>query len=298
MTTVATGIERILSMLQSGNRELVNTLSAAISDTSTTTFTVTYPLRGIQLGATVAIDTELMYVATEPDEATKTVTVIRGYGGSTAATHSNGAQVVVNPKFPRGDIFNAINSSLDALSSEGLYTMKTVDLTYTGNTVAYDLTSVTSVSDVYEIRYKTLGSTKEWMHVPQSEWHLQRHASTSDFASGFALVVDGYVDQGQTLRVVYKAPFTQATATSDDLQTACLLPSTANELLYVDAAISLVYPREVKRNFTDSQGDTRRAGEVPPGAVGGSAARWEAKRARLLAGEKRVLARKYPQVRY
>jgi hypothetical protein len=129
-------------------------------------------------------------------------------------------------------------------------------------------------------------------------WHLQRIASTSDFASGFALVIDGYVDQGRTVRVVYKAPFTRATATTDDLATTCKLPSTANELLYLTAAVSLVYPREIKRNFTETQGDTRRANEVPPGANLGAARGWEAKRLSLLNGEIRRLQRKFPVVRY
>ena len=38
---------------------------------------------------------------------------------------------------------------------------------------------------------------------------------------------------------VIVSPFTRATATSDDLQTACGLPATANDLLYLDAAISI-----------------------------------------------------------
>lgn len=297
MTTVAVGIERILAMLQSGNREEINLLNGAISSTSATTFTFSYDLRGIQPGAVLGVDTEQVYVSPETDATNKTATVIRGYAGTTAATHANGAQVVVNPKFPRSAIFDAINDSLDTLSSEGLFKMSTVDLTYVGNTLAYDLTSVTDVSDVYEVRYKELGSTKEWKHVPRDGWHLQRHASTSDFASGFALVVDGYVAQGQTLRVVYKAPFTRATATSDDLQTTCGLPSTANDLLYLDAAIRLVYPTEIRRNFTASQGDTRRAGEVPPGALTNASRGWELVRQRRLTDEIRRLKRKYPVVR-
>ena len=297
MTTVAVGIERVLAMLQSGNREQVNLLATTLSDTTGTSVVMSDALGGIQAGASFDIDTERFYVRSV-DDATKTATVIRGYGGSTAATHTSGAQVVVNPKFPRASIFDALNDSLDTLSAEGLYQMTTVDLTSASSTVEYDLTSVTDVSDVYAVTYRTRGSSKEWIHLPQKDWHLQRNASTSDFASGFGLVIDCPVPSGVTMRVVYKAPFVRADTTSRDLNTYCKLPTSANDLLYLDAAIRMVYPREVKRNFTEAQGDTRRAGEVPAGANLGAARGWEAVRQRRLRDEIRRLQRKYPTVRY
>ena len=297
MTTAAVGIERVLAMLQSGNREQVNLLATTLSDTTTTSVVMSDTLRGIQEGAAIGIETELMYVRSV-DEPSKTATVIRGYAGSTAATHTSGVQVVVNPKFPRASIFDAMNDSLDALSAEGLYQMATVDLTSVSSTIAYDLTSVTDVSNVHAVRFRTRGSSKEWIHLPSKDWHLQRNASTSDFASGFALVVDAPIPSGVTMRVEYKAPFVRAATAASDLNTFCKLPSTANDLLYVTTAIALVYPREVKRNFMEAQGDTRRAEEVPAGANLGAARGWEAVRQRRLRDEIRRLQRKYPTVRY
>jgi hypothetical protein len=42
---------------------------------------------------------------------------------------------------------------------------------------------------------------------------------------------------------------------------------TLDDLLVLGAQIRMIAPRELKRNFTESQGDTRRAEEVPAGAV-------------------------------
>ena len=55
-----------------------------------------------------------------------------------------------------------------------------------------------------------------------------------------------------------------------DLSTTLLQPS-AYDLPPLGAAINLMAGREIKRNFTDDQGDVRRAVEVPAGAVAASA---------------------------
>jgi hypothetical protein len=54
--------------------------------------------------------------------------------------------------------------------------------------------------------------------------------------------------------------------------------------------------REIRRNFTEAQGDTRRAEEVPPGAVRDSISNiLRLRRDRILA-EKAKLTRQYPLV--
>jgi hypothetical protein len=54
---------------------------------------------------------------------------------------------------------------------------------------------------------------------------------------------------------------------TDDIQQVCGFPLSAEDILILGAQIRLMAPREIKRNFTESQGDTRRSDEVPAGAI-------------------------------
>jgi hypothetical protein len=60
------------------------------------------------------------------------------------------------------------------------------------------------------------------------------------------------------------------------------------------AQIRVMAGREVKRNFTESQGDTRRAEEVPAGAVGGSILNLQRLRRDRIQAEAARLNRQYP----
>ena len=56
----------------------------------------------------------------------------------------------------------------------------------------------------------------------------------------------------------------------------------------------MLAPREIKRNFTESQGDTRRSDEVPAGAVSGSVSNILRLRRDRIIAEAAKLARQYP----
>jgi hypothetical protein len=122
---------------------------------------------------------------------------------------------------------------------------------------------------------------------------LVRDLPTDDFTSGFALKFEEQVRSGR-LRVVYKAPFTNVTTETQNLQNIASFPSTAEDILEMGAQIRLVSPREIKRNFTESQGDTRRADEVPAGAVSGSLANLLRMRRDRITAEAARLQRQYP----
>jgi hypothetical protein len=69
-----------------------------VSDTSVV---VTYALEGLRVGQVFEIDSELFYIWAA-DTGTKTLTVERGYNGTTAAAHTAGAIVTSQPTFPTG----------------------------------------------------------------------------------------------------------------------------------------------------------------------------------------------------
>ena len=261
MTTVATVLNRASRQMLAGVVEERNKLASSLND-STTSVVLSYDLGGFRAGSVFEIESELFYVW-EANTATKTLTVERGYGGTTAASHSSGTIATLNPRFPRAQMFDAVNAELDDLSStmNGLFRVVTVDLTYNGSDRQINVTSASSIIELLDVRLRYQADDYPVIHSAR----LQTGLPTTDFASGYTLVLDEPVMAG-TLRVRYKAPFTRATAESSDLTTNCFLPSTCDDIVEVGVILRMMNGREIKRNFIESQGDTRRADEVPPGA--------------------------------
>jgi hypothetical protein len=289
MSTVGTVIDRTLRQILSGTIEERNKLSVALTATGTSVVT-TYDIGGLRPGSVFQIDAELFYIW-EAASGTKTLTVERGYAGTTAATHTAGSIITANPRFPRKMILDAINAEMDDLSSpmNGLFCVKTFDIDYNGSDTLLNLPSVTSIIDLISVSLRY--TDKDYPVARKVK--LVRDLPTDDFTSGFALKFEEQVRSGR-LRVVYKAPFTNVTTETQNLQNIASFPSTAEDILEMGAQIRLVSPREIKRNFTESQGDTRRADEVPAGAVSGSLANLLRMRRDRITAEAARLQRQYP----
>lgn len=278
-------------LLAAGRQEL-NRLNGAV-DASTTSFTVTTALGGVQQGAVLAVDLELVYVWSVTGLV---ATVARGYLGSTAATHANGAIVEVNPRFSDYRIFRAINDELASYSSpaHGLFRIRTVDLTYSAARSGYDLTSVTDLIDILSIDAK---GSRAGDRARLRSWRLIRDTDTADFASGLALYLYDGPSPGKTIEVAYKAPFVALAALADDVQAVSFLPATANDIPPLGAAARLLAGRESRRAQSDSQPESRQAADVPPGANTGAARALLDVRNRRLREESVRLHAYYPRLR-
>lgn len=289
MSTVAQVITRAQRQLLSGVVEERNKLVANISATVTSCM-LSYDLGSIRTGSVIEIDSEQMYVW-EVVETSKTLTVERGFNGTTPAAHTASSIVVVNPRFPRNQIFEAVNDELADLSSpvNGLYRIKVLDLTYNSADRQINLPTASDIIDIVDVRYRYIGS--DYKQV--TNYKLLRNMPTKDFGSGYALQIDSPTMNGD-LRITYKTWFTRANAEADDLQTMSGFPLTAEDILVIGAQIRLMAPREIKRNFTESQGDTRRSDEVPPGSVGNSITNLLRMRRDRITAEAQRLARLYP----
>ena len=62
-------------------------------------------------GALIEIDQEIMLV-TAANTSTRTLTVSRGYAGTDAASHTDGANLFINPTFPRKSVFDAVADNI------------------------------------------------------------------------------------------------------------------------------------------------------------------------------------------
>lgn len=289
MATGSQIITRANRQLLSGVVEQRNKLASNI-DASVTTVTCTYDLAGLREGQVFEIDSELFYIWAT-DSASKSLTVERGFNGTTAASHTAGALVTVNPRFPRNQMLEALNDELADLSSpiNGLFQIKTVNIDYNGSDPMIDLTGTANIQEIYSVAVRYLTDD----YIPIRRWRLMRNVPTDDFATGVALRMDQTVLAGR-LRIVYKAPFSSLSSESDNLQTVAGLPAEAEDILALGVQIRLMSPREIKRNFTESQGDTRRADEVPGGAIGNSFTNLLRLRRDRITAEAQRLARQYP----
>jgi hypothetical protein len=289
VTTFAGLLAETKRHLSSYAREPLNQLATSITaDVDKVTFT--YDSNSIQQGAFLQVGLELMYVW-RVEESSKTATVARAMQGSTAAAHAAGAIITVNPRFPDFAVAKAINDDLADLSALGLYGVRTVELTATTNSSGYDLPN-SNILEVLAITMRHAGTPRTW--TPVTNFDLQRNADTDDFASGFALHLGEGTRAGQPIRVVYKTSFAPLVNLTDDVEVVAGLPATMHDLPPMGAAVRLVAPREIKRNFTDSQGDSRRAEEVPPGAVAASMRTVAALRTSRIESEKARLAQFHP----
>ena len=290
--TAQTWIDETKNLLLTDYVEECDTLGTLLNTTETTV-NFTHDTPGIVPGAIIEIGTELMYVFSV-NATTNDATVQRGFRGTTAASHSAGDLVTINPKFPAQLVLNAINDELADLSSpqNGLYQMKTVEFTFNSAQDGYNLTGVTDdILSVYQVTYSDLGSEASEPVIPT--WTLRRDRNTASFASGYALILHDDANSGQTVRVQYKTGFTALAATSTALSTVGL-HSSAYDLPTIGAALRLMSTRPVRREFIDEQGSSRRADEVPAGAISASMRDLRALRETRINAEAARLDQQYP----
>lgn len=291
MSTAGALLDRVSRQLLSGTVEERNKLATTVTS-SDTSLVMSYDLAGLRAGTVFEIGTELCYIW-EATTGNKTLVVERGYLGTTATAHTAGDVVIINPRFPRAQMLDALNQDIDDLSSpaNGLFRVITQDVPYNGSDRQVNLTSATNVIDLIDVRLRYLADDFPVIRRVR----LQRDLPTADFASGFALVFDESVMAG-TLRVRYKAPFTRVSSTSSDIQSVAFVPTSMEDILELGVMQRILSSREIKRNFIESQGDTRRSDEVPPGAMRDSFTNVQRLRRERIVAEAAKLARQYPLV--
>jgi len=288
VTTAGTLVDRTVQNLLAGTVEERNKLASSVN-ASDTTIVVSYSLGSLRDQTVFQIGSELMYVW-ESDGPNKTLTVERGFGGTTAVSHGSGAIITVSPKFPRWQVLQALNDELADLSSpmNGLFQMKTLDISYNGSDRQIDLPGVTSLIDLYDVRWRYTSDD----HPVVRNYRLMRDMPTSDFPSGYVLTLDEPV-MSSVIRVIYKDAYDVFTSEATALSSTGA-SSTLADLLVLGAQIRLLASREVKRNFIESQGDTRRSDEVPAGAMNASVTNLLRLRRDRIIAEASRLNRQYP----
>jgi hypothetical protein len=284
MTTYNDWIEKTWRRVYSGANDSIVQLATAITPT-TTSFAVT-PAQATVMrnGAILSVDLEVLLVVNW-NQNNGTATVVRGYEGSVPCAHAADALVYVQPKYSKFDIGVALNDELKRLSSPdlGLFQVGVSTVTYNPVYMGYDLGTIpTDFIDVLEIRHKIPFPTRNYPKI--SKWKVLRSIPDATvFPSGAGIVIyeGGY--PGQPFYIQYSAPFTPlgnilnndsslnlSATLAQDVATVSGMLNPATDIPPLGAEIQLTLPKEIKRNFMESQPDPRKALEVLAGNVSNS----------------------------
>lgn len=277
MTLASDWVEATARHMLAGQRERIDKLSASVT-AGAASVTLQY---GDQVndGDYLSVGLEIMYVWSVSGS---TAQVERGMLGSTADAHAQGELVTINPRFPKFVIFDALNSELRDLSSQGLYAMKQMTLTTSATSHGYNL-GAQEMLDIYKVAYDPAGPENAYPEI--KTWKWSTGYPSDDFPSGQALILPGTVEPGRTLRVWYKAPLGQLTALNNNVTTFTSIPGSAEDIPPLGAAARLLATREGKRVQIESQPETRRLDEVSVGAATRAAQTLLALRAQRISAE-------------
>jgi hypothetical protein len=166
-------------------------------------------------GALIEINQEIMLV-TSATTSTRTLTVSRGYSGTTAAAHSDKDNIFINPTFPRKTVFDAVSDNIVRLYPS-LYNVTT--------------TNVTSSSTYAEVPASTVEVLTSYVQNATGDQYTSAGIEllTNFPPSTTNTAVQFYnTSNGKTVNLVIKRKFVRPTAETDDLSTACLVGAVAD----------------------------------------------------------------------
>lgn len=232
-------------------------LTAAVVSTSATTITVADATSAVYTANwIIQIDQEAMRVISGSGT---TLTVRRGVLGTTAATHLNGAQILIRPGWVDQEILEALNAGINA-TFPWLY-IPVADTSLTADAATYEFTVPQMVSPVMYIPRLSkidLKRTGDVAYRKVSDWELRR-GDTPKIKFRFP------PDIG-TLRVNGYGPFPNFTAVTDALH--ALFPANLEDALLDYAAQHLIASGEAARVRQDTGlRDTREAANRPGSAM-------------------------------
>lgn len=230
--TLATLVSRVKTLLHDMAQQ--DTLGAAVSTTTTTSVTVTTASMWSK-GSVMEVDNELMLITA--DLAGSVATVTRGFMGTTAATHSNGAVATKDPRYARKTIIEAINVSLCNWLS--MYIPRLVWDSATQGTLQGNKTLYTAPADALNISraiFQVPGSTS----VKGVEFGpLQPFPTTlCSTGVGFEVYTDKNFWAGQTLHVCYEKAWTFLEADADTVPSD--FPPLGDDLIVTGAAVYIL----------------------------------------------------------
>ena len=240
MAAVSTLVDRIYRDFLNKPDDLsaFSRLDGAITDTTSTTLTYESGLFSSEEenllgnGALVEVDQELMLV-TAANTSTRTLTVSRGYAGTTAATHTDKANIFINPTFPRKSVFDAVSDNISRLYPS-LYNVTT--------------TNVVANTTYQEVPASTVEILTSYVQNASGEQYTSAGIELlRDFPpSSTNTAVQFYnTTNGKTVHLVVKRKFVRPTDETSDIETVCLVAPEYEQIVMVGAVADIIGATDV-----------------------------------------------------
>lgn len=236
MATFEDIIQEVMLNLEGFNSDtdLYGTVQASITDTDTT-FTVDASIFPDGSGFTagiIEIGEELVY-AQSFDRSTGVFTgVLRGWRGTTAASHPAGTLVRNNPRYSRTAVKRAINDSIGNLHPV-VPAIKATEFTAVGAQVRYDLPA--DARNIVAISYQEPGASKSWQ--PIRRWSFNRQGTSVSNTGVSVDIFDALA--GRLVQVIYQAEATKLESLGDEFSTTTGLYDWTRDLVVYGACYRL-----------------------------------------------------------
>ena len=261
MAAVSTLVDRIYRDFLNKPDDLsaFSRLDGAMTDTTGTTLTYESGLFSSEEenllgnGALIEVDQELMLV-TSANTSTRTLTVSRGYAGTTAATHIDKTNIFINPTFPRKSVFDAISDNISRLYPS-LYNVTTTDVVVNSTYQEVPASTVevltSYVQNATGNQYTSAGIELLRDFPPSSTNTAVQFFNTSN---------------GKTVHLVVKRKFVRPTDETSDLETVCLIPTEYEQIVMVGAVADIVGATDIDASTQEFITEKLAADSYPVGS--------------------------------
>lgn len=185
--------------------------------------------------------------------ASDEVSVVAGTDGSPDEALPAGSVIDFQPRFTNWQVFQNVRNTIEEMCSpaNGLYAWDTGE--FQSDTVDETYPLSQTVLKVLRVRYRELGSLDRW-----HEMSFKYQPNTDDGPIVVAYGAPG----GTTVEVVAAVRYTAPSSLTETLESLSI-PDRLHRALVVGAARDLALSGEFRRVQPFSQGDPRRADEVP-----------------------------------
>lgn len=219
----------------------------------------------------IEIDEELIWIDSF-DKASSTLNVIpgfgRGYSNTSPASHAQYAQVTLSPTFPKVNIKQAINDTINSVFPK-LWSVSSTTFKFNSAVTTYALPD--DAEDVLSVTWQTVGPSKEWL--PVRRWRMDAMANASAFSSNSTVTISDAIISGRTVQVWYTRQPSTLESNSADFASTTGLPETCRDVITLGAAYRLLSYLDAGRiNLTSAEADS--ADTKIPSTAGVSASKY------------------------
>ena len=192
----------------------------------------------------------------------------RGYQGTSPSPHAVNSQVILTPSFPRTNIQQAINDTINSVYPK-LFAVYSTTFTFNASQVTYALPD--DAKNVIYMSWQTTGSSREWL--PIDKWRQDLMANAATFNTQKTVNIYENIQPGRTVQVWYAANPQTMTSGTDDFSAVTGLPESSRDVIVYGAAyrlLSFIDPGRI--NLTSAEADL--SDSKVPGAAGSTNSRY------------------------